>query len=122
MKLSVLFQRLEAAALFVTMAIVFANRHFSWLEFIFIFLLVDFSIVGYLYNKKVGAVIYNSAHSLIAPLLLSGLSEVMYGKFLFPISVIWLAHIGADRMLGFGLKEIEGFRLTHLGRIGRKHY
>ena len=35
------------------------------------------------------------------------------------IAMIWLAHIGIDRALGFGLKYEAGFAFTHLGRIGR---
>jgi len=36
------------------------------------------------------------------------------------IAIIWLAHIGFDRTLGYGLKYTEGFGFTHLGRIGKK--
>jgi hypothetical protein len=32
--------------------------------------------------------------------------------------MIWLAHIGIDRALGYGLKYSSGFPFTHLGRIG----
>jgi Domain of unknown function (DUF4260) len=32
---------------------------------------------------------------------------------------IWLAHIGADRALGQGLKYATAFGDTHLGYIGR---
>ena len=35
------------------------------------------------------------------------------------IAMIWLAHIGFDRALGYGLKYATGFGFTHLGRIGR---
>jgi hypothetical protein len=35
------------------------------------------------------------------------------------IAMIWLAHIGFDRALGYGLKYTTGFGYTHLGRIGR---
>jgi Domain of unknown function (DUF4260) len=35
------------------------------------------------------------------------------------IAMIWLAHIGIDRALGYGLKYATGFAFTHLGRIGR---
>ncbi|HLA02836.1 MAG TPA: DUF4260 family protein [Aestuariivirga sp.] len=31
----------------------------------------------------------------------------------------WLAHIGLDRAIGYGLKYASDFRDTHLGRIGR---
>jgi hypothetical protein len=35
------------------------------------------------------------------------------------IAMIWLAHIGFDRALGYGLKYTSGFGFTHLGRIGK---
>ena len=35
------------------------------------------------------------------------------------IAMIWLAHIGIDRALGYGLKYSAGFGFTHLGRIGK---
>ena len=35
------------------------------------------------------------------------------------IALIWMAHIGMDRALGYGLKYQKGFGFTHLGRIGR---
>jgi hypothetical protein len=33
------------------------------------------------------------------------------------IALIWLAHIGADRFLGYGLKYPTGFKDTHLQRV-----
>jgi hypothetical protein len=33
---------------------------------------------------------------------------------LLAFALIWLAHIGFDRMLGFGLKYHNGFKDTHL--------
>jgi hypothetical protein len=34
------------------------------------------------------------------------------------IAIIWLAHIGMDRVVGYGLKYSAGFGFTHLGRVG----
>ena len=36
------------------------------------------------------------------------------------LALIWIAHIGMDRLLGYGLKYPSGFRDTHLGAIGRR--
>jgi hypothetical protein len=36
------------------------------------------------------------------------------------IAMIWLAHIGFNRALGYGMKYSTGFTFTHLGRIGKK--
>ncbi|MDU3890869.1 MAG: DUF4260 family protein [Serratia liquefaciens] len=35
-------------------------------------------------------------------------------------ALIWGAHIGFDRALGYGLKYASGFADTHLGGLGRK--
>ncbi|MFZ4834510.1 DUF4260 family protein [Rouxiella sp. Mn2063] len=34
--------------------------------------------------------------------------------------IIWIAHIGLDRTLGYSLKYSTDFRSTHLGAIGRE--
>jgi hypothetical protein len=36
------------------------------------------------------------------------------------IAIIWAAHIGFDRALGYGLKYPTAFSDTHLGRIGKR--
>lgn len=42
----------------------------------------------------------------------------MMNKFLLhAIGIIWSAHIGMDRMFGFGLKYSTGFNDNHLNRI-----
>jgi len=33
------------------------------------------------------------------------------------MALIWAAHIGFDRFLGYGLKYPVAFRVTHLGSI-----
>jgi hypothetical protein len=34
------------------------------------------------------------------------------------LGLVWLAHIGVDRLLGYGLKYNDNFQHTHLGWIG----
>jgi hypothetical protein len=36
------------------------------------------------------------------------------------IALIWTAHIGFDRMMGYGLKYATAFGATHLGWRGRQ--
>jgi hypothetical protein len=36
------------------------------------------------------------------------------------LALIWAAHVGFDRMLGYGLKYPTAFGDTHMGRIGRQ--
>ena len=42
------------------------------------------------------------------------------GPVAFGLAAIWVAHIGFDRVLGYGLKFEAGFGETHLGRVGKK--
>jgi hypothetical protein len=32
-------------------------------------------------------------------------------------AAVWVAHVGMDRLMGYGLKYEEGFRSTHLDRV-----
>jgi hypothetical protein len=36
---------------------------------------------------------------------------------MFFLCVIWVAHIGFDRLLGYGLKYPTAFKDTHLGKV-----
>ena len=95
----------------------------SWWMFAVLFFAPDLSFLGYLGGPRVGAVIYNIFHSTVLPLLVGMAGYVLDGLILRDIlwatSLIWLGHIGFDRMLGYGLKYASGFKDTHLGPIGR---
>jgi hypothetical protein len=39
---------------------------------------------------------------------------------LLPVALIWVNHIGVDRLLGYGLKYADGFGYTHLGMLGKR--
>lgn len=74
-------------------------------------------MAGYLVNRRLGAAAYNLVHNYALPLLLlSGLLLAGEAAYVWPI-LIWLAHIGMDRMLGFGLKYETAFKDTHLQRV-----
>lgn len=81
----------------------------------------DLSMLGYLAGPRTGAITYNLMHIYALPFLLMLLGVAAGGPDLIAAGGLWLAHIGADRGLGLGLKLPTGFRHTHLGRIGRDH-
>jgi hypothetical protein len=109
--------RLEGAAVLVAAAALYAVVGASWLLFALLFLVPDLSLAGYAAGPRVGAIVYNVVHSYVGPVLLTA-ALAMAG--LQPaVALIWLAHIGFDRALGYGLKYSSGFSATHLGRIGR---
>ena len=111
--------RLEGLTLFLGMTLLYAVWGGSWWVYFILFLVPDISIAAYLSGPKFGAMIYNAMHSYMAPMVLMVTGFGMAAPLVLSIAIIWLAHIGIDRALGFGLKYSAGFGFTHLGRIGK---
>ena len=111
--------RLEGLTLFVGMTLLYAVWDGSWWVYAILFLAPDLSFLGYLAGPRPGAILYNAAHSYLAPMALMTTGFALSSPLVLSIAMIWLAHIGFDRALGFGLKYFAGFAFTHLGRIGR---
>jgi Domain of unknown function (DUF4260) len=114
-----LLLRLEGLALLTAMVALYAWLGTSWWLFAALFFAPDLSFAGYLLGLRPGAVLYNAVHTTIVPGALLGLGLVLGQPLAVALAVIWLAHIGFDRALGYGLKYPDGFGFTHLGRIGR---
>lgn len=111
---------LRLEGLCVLAACLFAYSKFGagWGVFFTWFLLPDLSMLGYLAGPRVGAFTYNAAHSSIGAVACLA-SSVAWPEVPAAVGLIWLAHIGFDRALGYGLKYRQGFGWTHLGPIGR---
>lgn len=119
MKRIISTEYLLAAIVTAIFFIVYAGFDWWWLPIIFI--AVDITAMGYLFNRHIGAFIYNLGHSLIGPALL--LALYVFGgaagaEWQLLVAMGWLFHIFVDRTLGYGLKHVEGFHHTHLGKIG----
>jgi hypothetical protein len=106
--------RLEGATVLALGLLAYQWSHGSWLLFVLLFLIPDLSMIGYVANARVGAITYNAVHSYVVPLALAGYSFRANRPTILAISLIWIAHIGFDRMLGFGLKYPTRFKDTHL--------
>jgi Domain of unknown function (DUF4260) len=111
--------RLEGLALFIGMTVLYAVWDGSWWVYGILFLAPDISFAGYLAGPRAGAIIYNAAHSYMAPMALMTAGFSISSPLVLSVAMIWLAHIGIDRALGYGLKYSKGFGFTHLGRIGK---
>ena len=111
--------RLEGLTLFAGMLLLYWIWGGSWWVFVIMFLAPDLSFIAYLADPKIGAVVYNAAHSYMAPVALLTAGFAAGEPLVLSIAMIWLAHIGIDRALGYGLKYQTGFGFTHLGRIGK---
>lgn len=120
MKKIVLILKSEALAFLIATIWAYYLVGASWWIFLALILVPDIFMVGYLKNSKFGAFLYNIGHMYIVPLLVLSIYLLFHIPILLPISIIWLAHISMDRMLGYGLKLDTGFKDTHLGNIGKK--
>jgi hypothetical protein len=109
--------RVEETALLIATLFAYQHLHYSWLLFALLFLTPDLSMLGYLANVRLGAAIYNLAHTLTLPLALLFISYLQHWHLAPAIALIWTAHIAFDRLLGYGLKYPTHFKDTHLQHI-----
>jgi hypothetical protein len=91
----------------------------NWWVFALLLFAPDLSFLGYSAGEKTGAKLYNLAHTYTLPALLGAIGWFGGLPWLVHLALIWLAHIGMDRALGYGLKYPGSFKDTHLGRMGK---
>lgn len=106
-------------------AVVFAlaTAGFYWLEgplwlYLLLILAPDLSMVGYLRGPAVGSTVYNVVHTYVLPVGPIAVSWWQGRTLGALVGLVWLAHIGADRVMAYGLKYPTGFKDTHLGSPG----
>jgi hypothetical protein len=108
---------LEGAVLLSMSVVLYWRLEGNWWLFALLLLAPDLSMLGYLGGRAIGAGVYNFFHTYLLPVCVA-LYGVLAGNALaIQLALIWLAHIGADRLLGFGLKYATGFKDTHLSRV-----
>ncbi len=112
-----LLLRLEGLAVLAAAVVLYFHKDFGWILFIALILAPDLSFIGYAFGPNVGTIAYNSLHTEILPVALGTLGVVADSTAATKVALIWLAHIGADRLLGYGLKYPTAFRDTHLSRV-----
>lgn len=112
--------RLEGLAVAAISLLLYVHTGASWWLFALLWLAPDLSMLGYLGGTCRGARVYNAVHTYVAPLVLLVSALVLRADRVLPFGLIWINHIGVDRMLGYGLKYADGFGWTHLGRLGKK--
>lgn len=112
--------KLEGLAILGLAVILYHQQNFSWYTFLWLFLVPDIAMVFYVFSPSVGAMAYNLTHSKILPVILVALGLIYHVDSIILLSLIWFAHIGFDRMLGYGLKYPDSFGHTHLGWVGKQ--
>jgi hypothetical protein len=107
-----LLLRMEGVVVLAAALIAFQRFHPGhWGMFTLLFLAPDISLLGYLVSaNKLSAAFYNTFHSYVLPLALLLLPSPLAEEF----ALIWISHIGFDRLMGYGLKYPGIFRFTPL--------
>jgi hypothetical protein len=109
--------QMEACTLMIGSLVVFSTTHRPWWLVPLMILCPDLLMVGYVAGSRIGANVYNVAHATPLPMLLVGLAWWTRSSLWLAIGAIWLAHIGMDRVFGFGLKYNDHFQHTHLSTV-----
>jgi hypothetical protein len=91
----------------------------NWWLFALLLLAPDLSFFGLYAGEKTGAKIYNLAHTYTVPAILGAIGWFGGVHWLVEVGLIWAAHIGMDRAVGYGLKYPGHDHHTHLGLIGK---
>jgi hypothetical protein len=111
--------RLEGAVLLAGSLIAYPMTRQAWWLVPLTILLPDLLMIGYLGSTRLGAQLYNTAHSTLLPAAMIGLGWWQSKPLVVALGLTWLAHIGIDRLLGYGLKYGDHFQHTHLGHLGQ---
>jgi hypothetical protein len=108
---------LEGIIVLIAAIYIYALNEFSWLIFLLLLLAPDVSMLAYLINNHIGARVYNLFHTYIVSISLILIGNFLKLDVLLMIGLIWTAHIGMDRMLGYGLKYKTSFKDTHIQKL-----
>ncbi|MBN1529489.1 MAG: DUF4260 domain-containing protein [Thermoleophilaceae bacterium] len=109
--------RVSGLAVFGAAIAVYADAGFSAIAFIVLFLVPDISFAASAAGPRIGAAAYNAVHTYAVPVALAAAGVLTETDTLTQVALIWLAHIGIDRSLGYGLKYPTGFKDSHLDRV-----
>ena len=109
--------RLEGLTVFIAAIVAYAHQGGSIWLFLALLLAPDLGALGYLMNLRVGSMAYNAVHIYTLPTLLAAVAFAFNLPTVLLIALIWFAHIGMDRVAGYGLKYPTEFKDTHMHRV-----
>ena len=108
--------RLEALALAIAAMAGYRFFDGGWGFYFAVWLAPDLAMLGYIWGPRVGSICYNTTHALILPFGLTALGITTANPLLTQLGLVWVSHVGIDRVLGYGLKYRDGFHHTHFTR------
>jgi hypothetical protein len=109
--------RAEGLPIFIAGAVGFGALGGPWLAFVPLLLAPDLSAIGYVRGTRLGSMTYNLAHNLVTAGALLGLGLWLGVGWLAIAGSVAVAHIGMDRLSGYGLKYPTTFKDTHFQHV-----
>jgi hypothetical protein len=111
--------KLESLAEFLLSIFVFSRLDYAWYWYPALLLVPDLSMIGYAFNTRIGALVYNIFHNKALGVAVGVVGASIGNPALVLAGVILYGHSAMDRVMGYGLKFPDDFKNTHLGRIGK---
>lgn len=112
--------KLEELGQLLLSILLFQHLDYAWWIYPACILLPDVSMLGYLFNTKIGAWAYNLFHHKLLGIAVIGLGYWLNHDLMTLSGIILFGHSAMDRALGYGLKYADSFQHTHLGWVGKK--
>ena len=107
----------EGAAVAIGATVLYFDAGHAWWLFLALALAPDLSMAAYAAGPRVGAAAYDVVHTYVLPVALAVVGVAAGAETAVAVALVWLAHIGVDRAVGYGLKYPSGFKDTHLQRV-----
>jgi hypothetical protein len=108
---------LEGGVILIAGVLAFWHVGGDWLLFAVLLLAPDLGMLGYLANPRLGARIYNLTHLPLWPAALILAGWFAGSPVTLQVGLIWVCHLGMDRLAGYGFKYPTKFQDTHLQRV-----
>ncbi|MGG0288033.1 DUF4260 domain-containing protein [Peribacillus butanolivorans] len=107
----------EGLMVLIAIIYIYSINEFSWWIFLLLLLTPDISMFAYLINNQIGAKVYNLFHTYTISILVILLAVSLSQDTILMVGLIWTAHIGMDRFLGYALKYTTAFKATHIQEV-----
>jgi hypothetical protein len=112
-----LLLRVEGAVVAIAAVTLYFYAEFPWWLLLVLALAPDLAMIGFAAGQRVGTATYNAAHTYAVPVALGAAGVFAETNPAIQVALVWIAHIGVDRAIGYGLKYPSGFKDTHLQRV-----
>jgi len=109
--------KLEGLAVFLASLYFFNEISGNWILFVLLIIVPDISMIGYIKDKKLGSITYNLVHNYILALVIIFYGILANNDLVTSFGLILSAHIGADRLVNYGLKYPSDFKDTHINKV-----